>query len=501
MSYNAKKQNIAVIALALAAMFIFTGSSYAEEPVAAPQAVVDQPAANQPASEDVLGLDEKTVTESAQPTETPAVTAEEASDNGDFLNAETSEETDLFSDTPVTAPNAPKDSAKNEATAQSEDFGLDEGSVITPPAEESAKEAEAAVEEPKSPFERFGNAILSKVDNDLFNQMSKIEKQTTLLNLEYKREELKNRVETLRAQRRKALEEEDARRRETEKRLKDEETERQAKIIEAEALLKEKEAELEKVRQGKIVNDYMNEMLIMNQKWIERNAELQARIRELEEERQDLIQKFEEKIADLSVKADETKQKASVALASHSRVLASMSTQIDQLRVSLRDSEKRIQQYQSGDNPFADGEGISRDAIDMSEQYAIMDITGKGQDIVAKIVSKDGTTFLVHPGSMLKGGEIVTAITDKYISFDNKGVKSYLYTGGTVLEYEPTLSFNDSDKTPEQTVKKSIKDEVRNVRGQSSSTEKSKKVEEQKAKPVTKPKLGSLSFGQGMFVK
>jgi hypothetical protein len=66
---------------------------------------------------------------------------------------------------------------------------------------------------------------------------------------------------------------------------------------------------------------------------------------------------------------------------------------------------------------------------------------------------------------MLKGGEVVTNITETYIAFDNRGVKSYLYTGGSVLEYEQTKSFNGSDKTPEETKKQSIRGDIRNVMG------------------------------------
>lgn len=501
MSYNAKKQNTAVLALVLAAVFIFSNKSYAEDATVPQEVSVDQ-AVNTPDTpatqdNDAFGLDEE-----ATAKENPL--AENKTEGDNFLNEENTEAEDLFSDVQEPNANAQADDQQAKSESQPDDFGLgqDEGVDASAKDAEKTTEEENAVEEPKSPFERFGNAILSKVDNDLFNQMSKIEKQTTLLNLEYKREELKNRVEALRAQRRKALDEENNRRLDQERRLKDEEAQRQAKIIEAEAMLKEKEIELEKARQSKVVNDYMNEMLLMNQRWIERNAELQTRIRELEEERQDLIQKFEAKISDLSTKAEETNQKSKTALASHLRVMSSMNTQIEQLRISLRDSENRILQYQSGDNPFADDEGIGRDAIDMSEQYAIMDITGKGRDVVAKIVSKDGTTFTVRPGSMLKGGEIVTSITDKYISFDNKGIKSYLYTGGTVLEYEPTLSFNGSDKTPEQTTKTSIQEEVRNVRGQAATAAPApEKKEEKNENPVSKPRQSSLSFGQGMFVK
>ena len=155
----------------------------------------------------------------------------------------------------------------------------------------------------------------------------------------------------------------------------------------------------------------------------------------------------------------------------------------------------------------------------MSDEYAIMDITGKGKDIIAKIVSKDGTTFIVHKGSMLKGGEVVMAITNNYVAFDNKGVKSYLYTGGTVREYEPETSFNGADKTPVSGKNAvSHNSSVRNVRGISVDTKAttSNKTAPQPSAPVTTSKTnpkpvkrtvstgGSSnvsSLGQGMFVK
>lgn len=134
----------------------------------------------------------------------------------------------------------------------------------------SDNDEEIAIEAPKSPFENFGNAILSKVDNSLFNQMSNIEKQTTILNLEYKREEVRNRIEALRIQRLKAQQEEANRLKEEENRIKDEENQRKIKEIEAQEKLKRAEMELEKIRQARVLNEYMNEMLIVNQQWVEK---------------------------------------------------------------------------------------------------------------------------------------------------------------------------------------------------------------------------------------
>ena len=305
-------------------------------------------------------------------------------------------------------------------------------------------------EAPKSPLENFGNAILSKVDNNLFNKMSTIEKQTTLLRLEYKREELKNKVAALRTARLRAMEEEIERRRAYEEKLKNAEAERQAKILEEQRKLKEREMELEKLRQAKVLNEYMNEMLMMNQKWVEENAKLQNRIHELEEERVELINNFKEKMDNLGKVVNKTYDHVALAVREHFVTVNTLRNKIADLEQIIADKEAQIKALkEAAENPFgessADG-GPSQADIDLSMEYAILDITGQGDEIVAKLVSADGKTFSVHKGSMLKNGEVVTAITDTYISFENRGVKSYLYTGGSVREYEPQVTFNGSSE-------------------------------------------------------
>ena len=378
--------------------------------------------------------------------------------------------------------------------------------------EEAIPEAEA----PKSPFESFGNAILSKVDNDLFNQMSNIEKQNTLLNLELKREELKNKVASLRMQRIKAKEEAELARRREEEKLKDQEAERQANLLKEQEALRQKEIELEKVRQGKVLNEYMNEMLKMNQQWITKNTELLNRIHELEEDRKLLIKSFEEQIAQIQHNAAILQKKAETAVANHTRIVASLNAHINGLKRVISDNEEKLNKLKESNmsNPFAAAAamaGMSEGAIDMSEEYAIMDITGKGDDIVAKIVNKDGTTFIVHKGSMLRGGEVVTAITDHYVAFENNGVRSFIYTGGTVLDFEPIVAFNDADKLPEKADKAPTSaTPAKNVLGNASTN---KSATSSAPVPATSPnahvsrassrsKAGrSASFGSGMFVQ
>lgn len=381
--------------------------------------------------------------------------------------------------------------------------------------DEKKEDAIPEAEAPKSPFESFGNAILSKVDNDLFNQMSNIEKQNTLLNLELKREELKNKVASLRMQRLKAKEEAELARRREEEKFKDQEAERQANLLKEQEALRQKEIELEKVRQGKVLNEYMNEMLKMNQQWINKNTELLNRIHDLEEDRKLLIKSFEEQVAQVQHNAIVLQKKAETAVANHTRIVASLNAHINGLKRAISDSEEKLNKLKENNmsNPFAAAAamaGMGEGAIDMSEEYAIMDITGKGDDIVAKIVNKDGTTFIVHKGSMLRGGEVVTAITDHYVAFENNGVRSFIYTGGTVLDFEPTVAFNNADKLPEEADKVTTSaTPAKNVLGNASTNKSAAPASAPAATPNARTSRASsrnragrsASFGSGMFVQ
>lgn len=538
MSYNLKNNNIVIIAVAIAAMMTISPAAYAQ--TADNQINAEAPAPQIQENDDLFGLDEPDDNAQAE-THSEAAPGTAVDETG---KAEA--ETEAAAATPALDENSPK---QTEPAPQNLS---DDAAAETQPTEESDKTAqpnnvdlnsipdtstaegkkaldaatsdnaeEAAIEAPKSPFENYGNAILSKVDNSLFNQMSNIEKQTTILNLEYKREEVRNRIEALRIQRLKAQQEEANRLKEEENRIKDEENQRKIKEIEAQEKLKRAEMELEKVRQARVLNEYMNEMLIVNQQWVEKNAALQSQVKELRDERKALIKDFEDKISTVKRESDATILKAQNAKEAHDKVVSSLQTQISSLKRAIMQNEDTINQLRSGNsaNPFA--EGIDENAIDMSDEYAIMDITGKGKDIIAKIINKDGTTFIVHQGSMLKGGEVVMAITDNYIAFDNKGVKSYLYTGGTVREYEPETSFNGADKTP--VAAKGVVNNnnvVRNVRGAAITPQAGSNLKEATGSAVAKPQNKSAAKkktvstsgktqsstsigapGQGMFVE
>ena len=498
-----------MIAVMFAAMVAFSQSGYAQlgaEPVENKAAQDNQP---QEQSDDLFGLDE-TENSNADASKTDAANANEASvqseNDGNATADNAAAEQKSENNDVQLSPN----SLDNVSDADIRDAQGDIAPGDTPATGDEVPAADA----PKSPFERFGNTILSKVDNSLFNQMSNIEKQTTILNLEYKREEVRSRIDALRMQRLKAKQEEAARLKAEEERLKEEETQRKIKELEAQEKLRKAEMELEKVRQARVLNEYMNEMLVVNQKWVEKNAALQNRVKELRDERKTLIEGFEKQITEVRRESGIVLQKAETAKKAHEKTVTSLEQQITSLKKAILQNEETMQQIQNGNaaNPFASG--IEENAIDMSNEYAIMDITGKGKDIVAKILNKDGTTFIVHVGSMLKGGEVVTAITDNYIAFDNKGAKGYLYTGGTVREYEPEKSFNGADKTP-LSAKGAINRHasVRNVRGApvpastparagAVNTNNNSRDSASTSTVSSAPRAANVhSLGQGMFVK
>jgi len=539
MSYNLKNKTIVMIALSFA-LLAMNNISYAEEA---------DVSADTPAVGDMLdmGFDENAGEEenvdaqaeapadtgdvqteesfdaapdNAAATEDTAAQAESDAQDNDFLG------NDETGDTPATADqlfaeedNNSEDTSFEQPAQNTEDSSDSSEGLFDAPLEEPQDTSLPDVEPSKSPFESFGNAILSKVDNDLFNQMSSIEKQNTLLNLELKREELKNKVEALRNTRVRAKEEEENRRRAEQEKLKDQEAERQALILAEQTKLKQKEIELEKVRQAKVLNEYMNEMLKMNQEWVSKNAELQNQIQELKNDRAVLIKSFEESISQVQHNSFTLQKSAEMALANHNRTVASLNSQIAGLKKTIADSEDRIKKMQettANNNPFAAAaamtmsDDMDESAIDMSEEYAIMDITGHGDNIIAKIVNKEGTTFTVHKGSMLKGGEIVSTITDHYVGFEKNGVKSFIYTGGTVLEFEPTVAFNDSNKIPAETEKASIKPSGKNVLGNATTNDitpktntgsATSKASGANASRARRRAGGSNSFSSGMFVQ
>lgn len=310
--------------------------------------------------------------------------------------------------------------------------------------------AAAAKQEAPKPqsTEEFGEDVLTKIDNDLFSQMSDIEKQTTLLTLELRREKLRNEIEAIKAQRAKALEEKAAAEEEKKRKELEWQKEQEAKVLKEQQLLKEKEIELEKLKQKKVLNAYMNRMLEQNQKWIAENAEVYKQMRQIEADRKSLVDNFKKKLDTLSTLANKAVQNANNAKSNHDRTLASLTAQNIQLKKRIEAEALAAKNRQQ--NPFDANENdgnkkapvtTSIDAkivpVNISKEYAIMDITGQGDELVAKLINKDGESFLARQGTILQTGHAIEAITPNYIQFDRNGLKDYLYTSGSAMTMEP----------------------------------------------------------------
>jgi hypothetical protein len=294
------------------------------------------------------------------------------------------------------------------------------------------------------PTDKFAQGVLAKLDNDLFGQMSDIEKQTTLLTLELRREKIRSEIEAVKAQRDKAEQEKLAA--EEEKKRKDIEwqKEQEAKVVREQQILKEKEIELEKLKQRKMLNSYMNQMLAQNQKWIEENAELHKQMRQVEADRRKLAEDFKAKLDELITLSNKLDQNAITAKSNHDRTVASLTAQNTQLKKRIEaDALAAKEREKKAAAVAADGSVVQTSVdgqiaqVNLAKEYAIMEITGKGDNLAARLINKDGETFMATVGTMLSTGHMVDKITERYIQFDKNGLKDYLYTSGSAIGMEP----------------------------------------------------------------
>ena len=331
--------------------------------------------------------------------------------------------------------------------------------------------------------------LSDNINNELFNRMSDLEKQTTLLNLELKKERVANEIAAVKAQREKALQEEEARRKEEARNQQEWENEQARLMVEEQRKLKEVEMALEKLRQEKIVKAYKESMLASTQKWIKKNAEIYAEIAKKDEQIKNLIADQKAKLGVLKQKAEDTRNKAEVARVNHDKKIANLESQISILKTRLEaeiEKAKQAASRASRKNPFAEGgtEAVAPEKVKLSKEYAIMEITGSGDELAARLINEDGDVFMVKVGTTLRNGYTVDEISQTYLSAVRDNEKDYLYfSAGGILDREPVK--------PAVNIKEPTKDN-------GSSSSKSSRGGRISDAPVTK---GIPSLGRGMIVK
>ena len=287
-----------------------------------------------------------------------------------------------------------------------------------------------------------GNSILSEIDNELFSQMSDLERQTALLTLELRREKIKNEIEAIKATRQKALDEEQAKKEEKEKKRIEWEKEQEAKILREKKALKETQIRLEKLRQQKVLKAYKENMLHINQDWIDNNAKLYERLQKLSDERDTLAENIKSKLKQFAVVSAKTVSDAETARDNYKRQIENLQTQISILKARL---EAEIAEKNNAEktNPFAQAQVQlpEEKEVKLSDEYVIMEIRGKGENLIAKLINRGGDSFLVKKGTALQTGHLVDEITQTYLQAVKNGVKDYLYfSAGGILEREPEKS-------------------------------------------------------------
>jgi len=332
-----------------------------------------------------------------------------------------------------------------------------------------------AIQYKTNPIENLGNNILSQMDDDLFSQMSEIEKSTTLLTLELRREKIRNEIEAQKAIRQKAFD--DLERQKAEAKLKELEKKKaiEAKVLQEKQTLLDKQQLLEVLKQRKLLNAYMNHMLVSQQKWLKEKEDLYNKLALMEQEKKELTELFKHKIEKLVDASAKNMQAAEAAKANFDRVVKSLKARNEQLRKRIEADAKIIKNAQNSlymksqsleelqsknaemaanaaaeETDSASAEISSADEDDMIEekaiapvklsaQFAILGITGRADTMSIEVIDANGLPISLKVGSSLPTGHVLKEIGSDYAMFTRDGIDEYLYIGRTIDGVIPTL--------------------------------------------------------------
>lgn len=329
-----------------------------------------------------------------------------------------------------------------------------------------------------SPMENLGNSVLSQMDSDLFTQMSEIEKSTTLLTLELRREKIRNEIEAQKAIRQKNAD--DLERQKAEAELKNLERKKQieAQVLKEKQILVDKEKIIEVLRQRKLLNAYMNQMLINQQEWLKEKEDLYEQLAAAEQEKKELIELFKQKIDKVLEASAKNIQTAEAAKANFERIVKGLKARNEQLRKrieadaqiiknaksSLYLKSQSIEELKDKNASLANAARTNaattvevtavapiEDEVEdtfkkLSAEYAILGITGRSGIMSVDVIDAKGVPMSLKIGSPLPTGHVVSEIGADYVKFSRDGRDDYLYVGKTIDGVIPTLGLNTDKK-------------------------------------------------------
>lgn len=303
-----------------------------------------------------------------------------------------------------------------------------------------------------APVSSLDSHIVEDIDDSVFNQMSNLEKETAILNLELRKEQVKSNIEALKSVQEKARQEENAKKEAERRKTIEWEKEQEKKVLIEQQKLKNLELLYEKARQEKLLKAYKNKMLEERQAFIKDKADIYNEIAELRNDRQKLINNFKGRFIQLTKMADQATNDVIRVRDNYAKTISDLQTQISILRARLEASENA--------NPFAEngGEGAGGEnaaqkehVSKLSDLYAIMEVRGKGESLAAKLINDSGIPFMVKVGTVLQTGHIIDEINTTHIRADKEGNKEYLYfSAGGILDKEPEHNEELKIKVSEQ---------------------------------------------------
>ena len=302
-----------------------------------------------------------------------------------------------------------------------------------------------------APAEQTSTPLVSA---DVLNQPGSlgILGQTALLNLELRREKVKNEIEAIKNQRKEALEKEKEKEEAKRKARIEWEKAQEQKVVQEQQKLRELDIAFEKLRQEKLLNSYKNKMLEINQQWIKKNAALYEQMDKIKKEKQEVIDDAKLKFASIKNSVANASNQVKAAKEVLLRQVADLQTQISILKARIEAQEREMEKQ----NPFAEGgtEGAAGVAqagvaapevvtpeLKLNDMYAVMEIRGQGGELIAKLINQDGSPFYVKKGTTLQSGHVIDEITTTYVRAEKAGAKDYLYfAAGGILPLEPQKS-------------------------------------------------------------
>ena len=313
---------------------------------------------------------------------------------------------------------------------------------------------EAMLNQPGAGVGLLGTNDTEEIDDAVFDQMSDIEKQTALLNLELRKEKVKNEIEAIKNQRKQAILQEQEKAEEKERRKIEWEKEQEQKVLQEQQKLRELDIQFEKERQERLLNAYKNDMLAANQEWIAHEGSLYKQIENLKEENKSLLNDMKAKLTSIKTNVSQASQQSSEAISAYQKEIDNLQTQISVLKARIDAQEREMEKR----NPFAE-EQMTEEAqsaqaeadtaveeavipeMKLANMYAVMEIRGQNGELIAKLINQDGTPFYVKNGTALQSGHIVSEITSTYVCAEKDGIKDYLYfAAGGILPLEQPKS-------------------------------------------------------------